>query len=93
MHDKRPTIYGGTLGIVLLLVVILPWLLMGCTGTTPTRDPDAGTVAVAEVKTSAWDGFCSVAKPISWSKRDTPETVLEVKQHNHLGAVHCGWPE
>lgn len=35
--------------------------------------------------------FCALAKPISWSSRDTPETIVEVKQHNAVGAKLCGW--
>lgn len=26
--------------------------------------------------------FCDVAQPITWSSRDTPETIAEVKEHN-----------
>lgn len=35
--------------------------------------------------------FCAIAKPITWSSRDTPETVLEVKAHNAVGKRLCGW--
>jgi hypothetical protein len=34
---------------------------------------------------------CAVAKPIAWSARDTDETILQVKQHNAVGAALCGW--
>ncbi len=35
--------------------------------------------------------FCSVAKGISWSSSDTAETVVEIKEHNAVGAILCGW--
>lgn len=35
--------------------------------------------------------FCRVAKPISWSVRDTDETIREVKSHNAVGKALCGW--
>ena len=35
--------------------------------------------------------FCAVAKPIAWSDRDTDETIVEVKEHNAVGAALCGW--
>lgn len=37
------------------------------------------------------DTFCRVAKPISWSSRDTDETIREVKAHNAVGKALCGW--
>lgn len=37
------------------------------------------------------ENFCAIAKPITWSSRDTPETVLEVKSHNAVGKRLCGW--
>jgi hypothetical protein len=40
---------------------------------------------------SAGDGFCKIAKPISWSKSDTDQTILEVKEHNAVGKALCGW--
>jgi len=37
------------------------------------------------------DSFCSVAKPILWSKADTDKTLLAVKEHNAVGKRLCGW--
>ena len=33
---------------------------------------------------------CAVFKPITWSSRDTPETVREVKSHNAAWKAICG---
>lgn len=35
--------------------------------------------------------FCALAKPIYWSRKDTPETAAAVKQHNAMGAKLCAW--
>lgn len=89
---RKPTKYAPLLATIL---VLSPWVtLVACSSGTPTSGIDSGTTQeVAAVKTSAWDGFCAIAKRVGWSSKDTPETVLEIKQHNHLGALHCGWPE
>lgn len=81
-----------------LLLIALPWLAvgLGCslmTGTNAQTTVAPGTTPTAEAASSAWDGFCAVAKPLGWSRDDTPETVVEIKQHNALGAAHCGWPQ
>ena len=34
--------------------------------------------------------FCDVARPIYWSRRDTPKTVEQIKEHNAVGKL-CGW--
>jgi hypothetical protein len=36
-------------------------------------------------------GFCTVAKPILWSAKDSDATIEQVKEHNAVGAVLCGW--
>lgn len=33
---------------------------------------------------------CAVWKPISWSVKDTPETIVEVKANNARHAAWCG---
>lgn len=33
--------------------------------------------------------FCEIAKPISWSTKDTPETVREIKEHNAVWHKLC----
>lgn len=35
--------------------------------------------------------FCSIAKPITWSSRDTDETIRGVKEHNAVGTRLCHW--
>ena len=37
------------------------------------------------------DTFCSIAEPITWSTRDTDETIRGVKEHNAVGKRLCGW--
>jgi hypothetical protein len=33
--------------------------------------------------------FCQVAQPIYWSRRDTPETVRQIKAHNAAWSRAC----
>jgi hypothetical protein len=35
--------------------------------------------------------FCAGARPIYWSRKDTLETVGQVKEHNTVGVRACGW--
>jgi len=35
--------------------------------------------------------FCGGARPIYWSSKDTTETIGQVKEHNAVGKVACGW--
>lgn len=35
--------------------------------------------------------FCLVAKPITWSAKDSDGTIAEVKSHNAVGKELCGW--
>ncbi len=35
--------------------------------------------------------FCKIAEPITWSSRDTAETVIGVRSHNAVGKELCGW--
>lgn len=44
--------------------------------------------AVTEPTVGA-DTFCRVAKPITWSARDTDETIREVKSHNEVWKRLC----
>lgn len=39
--------------------------------------------------------FCEIATPIYWSKKDTEETVKQVKKHNAHGVeLNCpNWPQ
>lgn len=57
----------------LMLVCVVTLLLLACTPLT---------------RTSATD-VCAVWRPVSWSSRDTPETVVEVKANNARRAAWC----
>ena len=35
--------------------------------------------------------FCSGAKPIYWSAKDTSGTVVQIKELNNVGRKICGW--
>lgn len=35
--------------------------------------------------------FCAIAQPITWSTRDTDQTIREVKSHNATGVALCRW--
>ena len=35
--------------------------------------------------------FCSVAEPITYSRRDTVETVKQIRELNAVGIELCGW--
>lgn len=60
-------------------------LLQSCVTTTGS----GGISAPPELKRAA---FCDVAQPISWSRRDTPETVLEIKAKNNAPGISlCAW--
>lgn len=59
-----------------LPVLLCAMLLLGaCTTTTDTAE------------TNLRLGMCRVFKPIGWSTKDTPETIVGVKSHN---AVYKG---
>jgi len=77
------------------MLLLVP--LMGCAGMMPTSTTKASpyevTQEVAAVKDSAWDGFCAVAEPIPWMGTMPDPIIRKIKAHNHLGALHCGWPE
>lgn len=38
------------------------------------------------------DTSCSAFTPITWSTRDTPDTILEVRQHNAAWVALCKAP-
>lgn len=35
--------------------------------------------------------LCTQFRPISWSTRDTDQTIREVKAHNAVGVAVCSW--
>jgi hypothetical protein len=54
--------------------------------------PACSTLTTASSGISVAHDFCDLAKPIGWSERDTPETKLEVKQHNAAWIANCRKP-
>jgi len=64
--------------LALLCAIALASTLTACAKTTGTAGINPG-VAFA----------CKTFAPISWSKRDTDETIIVVKQHNAAYAVVC----
>ena len=35
--------------------------------------------------------LCDQFRPVRWSSADTPETIMQVKGNNAVGASVCGW--
>jgi hypothetical protein len=64
---------------VLLFIIALLYTLTGCATTTGSNAP------TSEVP------FCTAAQSISWSKRDTDVTIVQIKEHNAVGKELCGW--
>lgn len=52
-------------------------MLAGCGSTTNLSGPDAS--------------FCSAARAIYWSSKDTDQTLAQVREHNAVGKTLCGW--
>jgi hypothetical protein len=69
-----------------LLMLPAAILLASCATTT-----DGGGTDAAAMEPIAHATFCSVAKPITWSSKDTETTVAEIKAHNAVGKALCGW--
>lgn len=60
-------------------------ILTGCWRTTATGATDLDLGQPEPVQSSV----CLVVKPIYWSARDTPETIAEIKAHNHVWDALC----
>jgi hypothetical protein len=45
---------------------------------------------IMRMATADTAAFCDIARPIYWSRKDTLETVKQVKAHNAVGKI-CGW--
>lgn len=54
--------------------------LTGCATTTASVEPTTNSLT-----------FCDGARPIFWAKRDTVDTIKQVKAHNAVGVDACGW--
>jgi hypothetical protein len=35
--------------------------------------------------------FCLIAKPLTWSPKDTDETIASIKRFNCIGSALCAW--
>ncbi len=66
---------SGLLMRLALPLMLLPLTLQGCSKTTAFVGPT--------------DISCAVFRPISWSAKDTPETVREVKSFNAAWIATC----
>lgn len=64
---------AGRLPLKLTTLCVATLLLAGCSRTTGTGAIDA----------------CSFWQPISWSQRDTPQTIAEVKVNNARRKAWC----
>jgi hypothetical protein len=58
------------------------WMLMLAPVMTFTLGDCSTTTATAEIS-------CMVWQPVSWSKKDTPQTIEEVKAHNARRKAYC----
>lgn len=65
---------NSTSKISLPLLMLAIVFLSGCQSMTRTGETKA---------------VCSVFPPITYSRNDTPETALQVRQHNAARAVYC----
>ena len=68
---------------VLLLSSTFAMTLTGCASLTRLNDP-------IKPEYDPRKTFCQVFTPILWSKRDTDETLKQVKAHNDVWMVTCG---
>lgn len=60
-------------------------------GSCATMMASGATESPAVTETLGHAAFCDVAEPIAWSGGDTPETIVQVKEHNAVGKELCGW--
>jgi hypothetical protein len=75
MLCKRLTAFGKRLAMLLSVVT-----LAACQTTASGEKTTINTLA-----------FCDAAKAVLWSKKDTLKTIVQVKEHNAIGAKACGW--
>lgn len=80
MKSRKPTLCAMLCGVILTL--------SGCQTTIPTSGIE---LAPAVVEAVGHASFCQIAKPISYSRRDTAQTREEITEHNCVGHKLCGW--
>jgi len=69
-----------------------PWRLARLFGLLPLLTLTACQTTTGSEGISSQATFCSTARAILWSKRDTLGTIEQVKAHNAVGAaLRCGW--
>lgn len=73
--------FGGPKRLALMLSAVT-LILTACATTT-------GSVETSTPPPAA-ETFCQIAKPISWSTKDTDETIRQVKEHNAVFLRLCG---
>lgn len=66
--------------LTLLPIACLALMSQGCATTTGSGVTDIDPAAVA----------CRAFAPVAWSKDDTDETIVAVKQHNARWHALCG---
>lgn len=45
---------------------------------------------IMRMATADTAAFCDISRPIYWAKKDTLETIKQIKAHNAVGKI-CGW--
>ncbi len=45
---------------------------------------------IIRMATADTAAFCDIAHPLYWSRKDTLETIKQIKLHNSVGRI-CGW--
>lgn len=80
--------YRGPVPCAILSASIL--LLTSCAN---PMIPTAGINSAAGSATAELNhaSFCQIARPITYSSRDTPPTLEEITEHNCVGHTLCGW--
>ncbi len=64
-----------------VLLILLP-VLAGCQTTRPRT-------ATAAIEENAEGWVCLAFRPVSWSSRDTSQTVEQIREHNAVWGAVC----
>lgn len=68
----------------LLCLALLPPILAGCSQTMATGGTSPGAIEPAGIART-----CDAWQSVSWSSRDTPQTIVEVKAANARRDAFC----